>query len=279
MNARIAPATYDMDIGIGGLWVRLRTDSPTFVAEMAGRFAGFLGDVAQPDHVFDVELTPFPDDNSEPVDAHAGTVQVTRDGPLWQVRRGDFFAEWDPRTRHGHARMMPSPYSLDSVIRILHTLILAEQGGMLMHASSVAHGGRAWVFTGVSGAGKTTISRLAPPDAHILTDEMSFIRPQDGHYLAHGTPFSGELGRPGENLHAPLAGVFLLAQGADNRIDPLSPTEAVRALMANILYFARDDALTARVFDNAIALAARVPVRRLTFAPDARVWDLIGNQP
>lgn len=268
-----------MDIGIGGLWVRLRTDSPVFVAEMAHRFTGFLGNVAQPDHVFDIELTAFPEDDSEGIDAHADEVQVTRNGALWQVRRGDFFAQWDPNLRHGHARMVPSPYSLDSVIRILHTLILAEQGGMLMHASSVARAGRAWVFTGVSGAGKTTISRLSPPDAHILTDEMSFIRPQEGRYVAHGTPFSGELGRPGENLAAPLAGVFLLAQGPDNRIDDLSPTQAVRALMGNILYFARDDALTARVFDNAIALAARVPVRRLTFVPDTRVWDLIGKQP
>ena len=47
--------------------------------------------------------------------------------------------------------------------------------------------------------------------------------------------------------------------------------------MANTLYFARDDALTTRVFDNAIAMAAQVPVRRLTFAPDARVWDLIDD--
>ena len=53
--------------------------------------------------------------------------------------------------------------------------------------------------------------------------------------------------------------------------------EAIRALMANTLYFARDDALTTRVFDNAIAMAAQVPVRRLTFAPDARVWDLIDD--
>ena len=110
-----------------------------------------------------------------------------------------------------------------------------------------------------------------------MTDEMSFIRLLDGRYSAHGTPFSGELGRPGENISAPLGGVFLLAKGPENRIDPLSPTEAVRALMANILYFAKDDALTAKVFDNAIALAARVPVQRLTFFPDTRVWELFGH--
>ena len=47
--------------------------------------------------------------------------------------------------------------------------------------------------------------------------------------------------------------------------------------MANILYFAKDDALTAKVFDNAIALAAGVPVNRLTFFPDQRVWELFGH--
>lgn len=283
MNAQNSTTMLSLDIGIGGLWVRLHTDSPSFIDEMAVRFAGFLGQVDNPDHVFDIELIPFPDIDSEleslGVDAHEDGVHVTRDGPLWLVRRGDFFAQWDPNLRRGYARMVPSPYSLDSVIRILHTLILAEQGGMLMHASCVALEGRAWIFTGVSGAGKTTISRLSPPHAHIMTDEMSFIRPEAGTYHAYGTPFSGDLGRPGENLRAPLAGVFLLAQGHDNRIDTLSKSDAVRALMANILYFAQDDALTARVFDNAIAMATCVPVRRLTFAPDARVWDLIGNQP
>ena len=158
MNAVAAQQPGTFDIGIGGLWVRLRTDSPAFVAELSARFAGFLGETARPDHVLDIELIPssFDDDNPHASgDAADDIVQVTRDGSLWQVRRGDFFAQWDPRLRHGHARMVASPYSLDSVIRILHTLILAEQGGMLMHASSVARDGRAFVFTGVSGAGKT----------------------------------------------------------------------------------------------------------------------------
>lgn len=277
MNA-LAKA-HHLDIGIGGVHVRLRTDSTDFIALIADRFRGFTGTVDNPDHVFDVDIVPVSYGLDESLDGITTEVTVLRDGHLWRLLCGDFDAEWDSRTRHGHVRLHPSPYSLDSVLRILHTVLLADQGGMLMHASSVVLDGRAYLFTGVSGAGKTTISRLAPENAHLLTDEMSFIRLEDGEYFAYGTPFAGELATPGANMRAPLAGIFLLAQGPDNRIDPLDASAGVRAVMANILYFAKDDALTARVFDNAIALAARVPVQRLTFFPDTRVWELFGHQP
>lgn len=274
MNTLAKP--HSLDIGIGGVHVRLRTDSTDFIGLMADRFRGFTGHVDHPDHEFDVDIVPVSYEEDESLDGITTEVRVLREDNRWRLLCGDFDAEWDPRTRHGHVRLHPSPYSLDSVLRILHTVLLAEQGGMLMHASSVVLDGRAYLFTGVSGAGKTTISRLAPADAHLLTDEMSFIRLEDGEYFAYGTPFAGELATPGENMRAPLAGIFLLAQGPDNRIDPLTAAEGVRTVMANLLYFAKDDALTARVFDNAIALAARVPVKRLTFFPDARVWELFG---
>lgn len=268
-----------LDIVIGGVGVRLRSVSDAFVAMMAERFAGFIEHDAQPTHVLDVTLLPPPPvaDIVEIEDAEAlgHGVEVVRTPIGWRLTRSDFHVEWDPSTRCGRVDLVASPYSLDSILRILHTVALAEEGGMLLHASSVVRNGRAFVFTGVSGAGKTTISRLAPDDAQILTDEMSFLTLQDGDYHAHGTPFSGELNRPGANVRAPLAGIFLLGKGDDHRIDALAPAEAVRALMCNILYFSQDAALTARVFDNAIALAGKVPVRRLTFRPDTSVWDFL----
>lgn len=264
------PLHLHADIGIGGIHVRLHTDSQAYLDVIGERFAGFVEAIEEPDYEFDVSLV-------EPGNGAGEQVRVSRNGELWRVQRGDFLAEWDPRTRRGWIRQVLSPFSLDSVIRIVHTLVLAGEGGMLMHASSAIRNGRAYVFTGVSGVGKTTISRLAPADTHLLTDEMSFIRRDGDGYRAFGTPFAGELAKPGENMSAPLAGIFLLAQGPENRIDELSPTEAVRGVLANILFFAQDQALVKAVFDSAIALAARVPVRRLTFLPDARVWELIGN--
>ena len=109
----------------------------------------------------------------------------------------------------------------------------------------------------------------------LLTDEVSYVRPDGGRYLAYGTPFAGELAKVGENISAPIATLYLLAQGSENRIDALTPGEATRGLLQNILFFAKDPELVKNVFDAAFRFVAATPVRRLTFAPDSRVWELI----
>jgi hypothetical protein len=98
---------------------------------------------------------------------------------------------------------------------------------------------------------------------------------REGRYVAVGTPFFGELARAGENLHAPVEALYLLAKGPENKIEPVTGADAVRGLLGNILFFARDPEFVKLVFDSACDFAARVPVRRLTFVPDASVWELI----
>jgi hypothetical protein len=161
-------------------------------------------------------------------------------------------------------------------LRIVHTLILAHEGGFLLHSAGAIRNGRAFLFSGVSGAGKTTISRLAPSDATLLTDEVSYIRRDDAGYRACGTPFAGELARVGENCSAPIASLFFLKQGPENKIGPIEKSEAIRRLMRNILFFAEDANLVESVFQSACDFVERVPVQRLTFTPDSRIWNLIG---
>lgn len=255
-------------IAIGGVTVRVHTSDPRFLRILEERYAGFTGRWDTNDFELTVDLSA-----SGPTD---DDVRVWREGDVWKLERGDFSAEWEPLLRRGRVRQSANPYSIDSVLRILHTLILATRnGGLLLHAASVVRNGRAYCFAGVSGAGKTTITRLAPPDVTLLTDEISYIRRDAGAYYAYGTPFAGELAKSGENVKAPLAGVYLLDQGADNRIDDVSPSEATRALLRSVLFFAEDSELVQRVFQLACQLMEDVPVRRLTFAPDARVWELI----
>jgi hypothetical protein len=203
---------------------------------------------------------------------------VRRDGHEWLLERGDFCARWNPDTGHGIVRQNLNPYSLDSVLRIVHSLILAGRGGFLLHAASAICDGKAFLFSGISGAGKTTLTRLAPPDVTLLTDEISYVRPRDPGYAAFGTPFAGELARPGENCSAPISALFFLEKGASNRMDDVPSAEGMRRLLRNILFFAEDSELGNALLATACDFVTRVPVRRLTFYPDNKVWDHI-RQP
>lgn len=273
-------------IEIGDMPVRVNTTDPGFLEILQDRYCGFVSSSdragREPEIEFDLDLTKtaFADRDAP--------VSVTHHLGAWCLQRGDFRAEWKPASRKGHIRQATANrYSIDAVLRIVHTLVLARQGGFLLHSASAIRNGKAFLFAGVSGAGKTTISRLAPPDVTLLTDEISYVRrndpsksdasKRDTGYTAFGTPFTGELAKLGENVSASIAALYLLAQGPENRIDPVAPSEAARSLLANVLFFAEDEELVQSTFHSAFEFVSRVPVSRLTFVPDARVWELIGS--
>jgi len=279
MTLRMKPSSHgtgrdktdqDVVIEIGGIPIALETNDAGFVTILKGRYGDYMRLGGKSDFKFRVELIE-PDSFNPDDDA----VVWLEDGE-WRLERGDFRARWSPETREGLIRQTPNPYSIDSVLRITHTLLLAKTGGFLLHASSAVRNGKAFLFSGLSEAGKTTIARLAPHDATLLTDEASYVRRLNDQYLAYGTPFAGELGEPGKNVSAPIAAVYLLAKSQENRITKIEPAEATRRLLRNILFFAHDAELVRQVFESACAFVAAVPIYELSFFPDERVWDLIG---
>ncbi|MFZ0279320.1 MAG: hypothetical protein WA254_20290 [Candidatus Sulfotelmatobacter sp.] len=261
---------YNVVIAIGGVPVRVNTTDSDFLEMLENRYAGFVSGEAHAEFDFDVDLTPPGSTNRD------ADVSVKYDSGRWFMQRGDFRAEWEPATGKGWIRQSANPYSIDAVLRIVHTLVLARQGGFLLHSASAIRNGKAFLFAGVSGAGKTTISRLAPADATLLTDEISYVRKQGEDYFAFGTPFTGELAKLGENTSAPLAALYLLAQGPENKIEAVAASDAGRELLANMLFFAEDQEMIHWAFQAACDFVHRVPVYRLTFVPDARVWEMIG---
>jgi hypothetical protein len=263
------PADHTVILEIGGISISFRSASNDFCRLLEKRYIGFVNPSAPPRYTFDVEIAPPPEDSADE------DVRVTRLASGWHVQRGDFQAAWDSSSGKGWLRQTENPYSTDTLVRIVHSLSLATEGGFLLHAASVIRDGRAFLFSGVSGVGKTTLSRLAPRDVMLLTDEMSYVRRETNGYRAHGTPFAGDLGRSGEKASAPIRGLFFLHQGPENRAERLDNTDAARKLLRDILFLAHDEDLVERVFHSAVEFVKTVPAYRLTFAPDARVWEII----
>jgi hypothetical protein len=256
-------------VEIGGIPILLRSDDANFSAMVEERSVGFLNPSARPAYEFAIHLEP-PAAQMTDEDAH-----VFRVGSFWRFERGDFRAEWDTDARRGYVRQSANPYAIDTVLRIVHSLVLAKEGGFLVHAASAVRNGRAFLFAGISGAGKTTLSRLAPSDATVLTDEISYVRRSQPHYTAYGTPFAGELARVGANVSAPLDTLFFLVQGPVNRVEPIGQLAAARELLRHILFFAHDSELVKQLFYSALEFVSRVNVARLVFTPDARAWEMV----
>jgi hypothetical protein len=269
-----------MIVEIGGTQISIETRDPVFHDMLRARYANFDAPVARNPVRLEVEIVPGdagrkPGGGAEAPAPQDEELAVNYSNGVWDIRRGDFLATWDPLRRHGSVRQTANPWSIDTLIRIVHSLELASTGGFLLHAASAIRNGKAYIFTGPSGAGKTTISRLAPASAALLTDEISYIRAEAGSFRAWGTPFAGELGTPGPNVSAPVAALYFLEHGPQNRTDRLAPADALRSLMKNILFFADDSRLVEGIFETAHRFLENTEAFRLAFVPDAAVWSHI----
>lgn len=264
-------ALADLDsvvVEIGRVPVRLIVDDLSFLRVVRDRYKDFLGSSSSAAIDLTVRVAPHADSELE-------DVRVTRDADQWSAERWDFRLQWDSKTGRGRLQQGPMAYSLDAALRILHTLLLAGQGGFLLHASSAIRNGRAHLFFGPSGSGKTTLARLAPYDVTLLTDEISYVRRDAQKYLSYGTPFYGELAKPGKNVSAPVRALYHLVKASANRLTPVKMGDSIRAVLESVLFFAKDPNLGALVFQSVCELVSQLPVYRLEFVPDQSVWDLI----
>ena len=190
---------------------------------------------------------------------------------LW---RQDLDVEWNPGEARFAASVFADPWSLASVLRVACALVLPRCGGRLLHASSVVGKHGAFLFPGASGAGKTTLARLADHRA-VLSDEISAVRWAGDAFVCFPRPFWGELGERRPSQPAPLRGIGLPARSARAAIHAVSRAHVLARLLSCALAFVERPSEMLRVLDVAARLVERVPAYEVRFAPDASPWSLI----
>lgn len=162
-------------------------------------------------------------------------------------------------------------FVLENFLRILLAHRAIDRGGVLLHSAGVVYRGRAFLFSGRSTAGKTTLARKAAmTGAQVLSDDINLVVPQDGEYRAHKVPFTGEFGRTVENMSGPgsvpLGGLALLEKAPVLTAAPVSPAEAVAGLLTGSPFVNDDPEEFPALMDVLTGLVARTPVVRLGMA-------------
>jgi hypothetical protein len=165
-------------------------------------------------------------------------------------------------------------YALDSLLRVFLSWKLLEHQGFLLHAATVIRDGKAYVFTGRSGAGKSTVATLSPQGS-VLTDEISLLRRENGIWRAYGTPFWGDFKAAGSNSSAPVAGIFRLLQAPENRVELLRPIAVLRTLLPNVLFFSTQTESTRKLLEVLNRAATEIPGYNLSFRKNPTFWEVL----
>lgn len=110
---------------------------------------------------------------------------------------------------------------------------LLSHNTLLLHGSTVAVDGKAYLFTARSGTGKSTHTRLwleaFGSRAQMVNDDKPFLIITETGVLACGSPWSGKHGLD-SNICLPLAGICLLERGPENVIRRIAPPELLPML-------------------------------------------------
>lgn len=152
-------------------------------------------------------------------------------------------------------------------------LLLGRQA-LLLHSSLVRLEGKAVLFCGASGAGKSTQADLwqAHLGAEILNGDRTVVMKKPDGFYGGGSLWSGtsHIYRPEQ---APIAGIFLVTQAKENRVEPLGP-KAFGPLFSQTIVNSWDSVFMDTITGLLAELLEQVPVYRLYCLPDAAAAEL-----
>lgn len=97
--------------------------------------------------------------------------------------------------------------------------ILENYNGFFFHSSSLMLDNEGYLFTAVSGTGKSTHTalwrKLFKDKVVMINDDKPIIRKKDGVFYVYGTPWMGK-SDIGNNIKAPVKAVYILQRGEKN---------------------------------------------------------------
>lgn len=176
---------------------------------------------------------------------------------------------WDLWLTGGVTEADPMEYPLDALILYYLTIIF---GDIMIHASGINNAGKGYLFSGVSGKGKTTLAKLwFKTGAMVINDDRLILRKRGARYIMHNIPVYTD----DEPRESTVSKIFIIDHHPENRISMLTGAAAVSQVMANCIQQNWDREIIARLLGSVSIMCSLVPVSQLFFRPDRRIIEYI----
>ena len=168
-------------------------------------------------------------------------------------------------------------FAIDNAAMLIYAFRTVSLNTLLFHSSVTVRDGKAYMFLGHSGTGKSTHSRqwlAAFEEAWLLNDDNPVVRiSESGEVRVYGSPWSGKTACYVAE-EAPVQALVQLAQAPENKIERLRMTQAYPYILASVSGLKILPESMDAIYGSIARLLELCPVYRLECLPDTAAAQL-----
>lgn len=178
------------------------------------------------------------------------------------------------RSKKKNRRYPHFPVSDGKSLSYAYSQLMASNRGMLLHATAVIKGKKAFIFLGVGGAGKSTIAGLSKR-YKVLGDDIIAVRKMGGHYYAFSTPWKqAPFIKPDRHAKGRISAIFFIKKSDRTSFRSLQPEHALMKMLSNHIHFLvyTKRLLTEKIFFTTADFTKRIPAYEMEFEKTRDFW-------
>ncbi len=190
-----------------------------------------------------------------------------KDNEPWQIQ------VQTPRIISGNCCLEPLPYPLGPLIMYHY---FTHHNAVMLHASGIFDQvtQKGFVFSAVSGTGKTTMSQLwAEKGCTVINDDRLILKAENEKITMYNNPlYIKDIPRS-----TPVSAIFLIHQAPVHQIRRIEGVSAFAGLMAFCIQHHYDKIMMELLTGTLIQIIDKVPVYELGFALNSNIVDYVRN--
>jgi len=268
-------------LSINGVGLTLRFSEAKTASTIARRFGPFLIDLPSKREL----LICHSDEMVAKEDRF--NIRSYFDGDILNLCASSTRCFYNLREGRGELRIAHCTFGTEEIIenalRYIFQLLSVNHRGLMLHASAVIEKnlGRAFLFMGPEGAGKTTIAMLSKRAGHqVLNDDMILLEPGKSSLKAKSVPFHGDASMVNiiEKRESSVGGIFHIVKSTQTRVRKVPSAVGLANLLSNVPYI---ESYSKELYQSILGCANGIlknhPVYELEFEKEGAVWDEIGR--